>query len=237
MKTSFFQDRYCIFLESVMTFIVLALLVILVSGLRKESGEISSSIVSATAGRPWAARRTSDTFPFGTERPSSITFYYMEGDEVVKDYTVLFLYDGSGRLAAGEYERGINAGRISYLCSDGKLSRREDSLIYSSAKSCFVYGNDGQIIRYIEKYDPIKQLARGTVTEYFYDENRILKYAVRRTVMKTIDQYNIKPVLIVFQYGEEMNYPYEKSEGDSDLSDYIYRPGGRLRPCTDPTAL
>ena len=53
-----------------------------------------------------------------------MTVYYMEGDEMVEDYTVRFLYDGSGRLAAGYYERGINAGRISYLYSDGKLFRR-----------------------------------------------------------------------------------------------------------------
>ena len=190
-----------------MTLISLALLAILVSGLRKEPGETSRFRGFNSAEKPEAEPHTSDAFPFGTKRPSSMTVYYMEGDEMVEDYTVRFLYDGNGRLAAGDYERGINAGRISYLYSDGKLSRREDSLIYSTEKSRFVYGRNGRIIRYIEKYDQEKQLARGTVTDYSYNEQGVLQYAVRHTVMNAEADEKVKPLLIVFEYGEE-SCPY-----------------------------
>ena len=237
MKSSFFQERHKTVLETAMTFIVLALLVILISELRKESGEILRPKLHTSAENSETATCTTDSFPFGIKKPSSMTFYYMEGDEMVEDYTVRFLYDGSGRLAVGNYERGVNAGRISYLYSDGKLSRREDSLIYSTEKSRFIYGSDGRIIRYIEKFDTKKQLAQGTVTEYSYDSQGALQYAVRRTVMNAEDEDSVRPLFIVFRYGDEIDHPYERSEEDSDISDYLYRPGRELRPGADMAAL
>ena len=226
MKSSFFQERHKTILETAMRFIALALLVILISELRKGPGEILRPTLHTSVENSETATCTTDSFPFGIKRPSSMTFYYMEGDEMVEDYTVRFLYDGRGRLAAGNYERGVNAGRISYLYSDGKLFRREDSLIYSTEKSRFVYGSDGRIIRYIEKFDTKKQLAQGTVTEYSYDSQGALQYAVRRTVMNAEDEDSVRPLLIVFQYGDETDHPYERREGNKNISDIFYRPGG-----------
>ena len=106
-----------------------------------------------------------DSFPFGTKRPSSMTIFYMEDNKLCEDYTVNLFYEFTGRLSAGIYEYGVNIGRISYQYSGARLLRRKDTLIYSSDESCFQYGDEGRIVRYIEKFDDEKQLARGMVTE------------------------------------------------------------------------
>ena len=148
-----------------------------------------------------------DSFPFGVKRPSSMTIFYMEGDKLCEDYTVDLFYDFTGRLSAGTYEYGINIGRISYQYSGVRLVRRKDTLISSTDESCFQYGDDGRIIRYIEKFDPEKQLARGTVTEYCYDENGVLNYAVCWTVPRTKNKNWTMPRLILFNYGSKRRVP------------------------------
>ena len=164
-----------------------------------------------------------DGFPFGTKRPSSMTIFYMEGDKLCEDYTVNLFYDFTGRLSAGTYEYGVNIGRISYQYSGVRLLRRKDSLIYSTDESCFQYGDEGRIVRYIEKFDHKKQLARGTVTEYCYDENGVLDYAVCRTVPGAINENRIMPHLILFNYGskrkisDQINHSEKPSEKPSEI--------------------
>lgn len=148
-----------------------------------------------------------DSFPFGTKRPSSMTIFYMEGDKLYEDYTVDLFYDFAGRLSEGTYEYGVNIGRISYQYSGARLLRRKDSLIFSTDESCFQYGADGCIIRYLERFDNKKQLARGTVTEYFYDEKGVLNYAVCWTVPGTKKESQIMPHLILFNYGSKRKVP------------------------------
>jgi len=136
-----------------------------------------------------------------------MTIFYMEDNKLCEDYTVNLFYDFTGRLSAGTYEYGVNIGRISYQYSGAKLLRRKDTLIFSTDESCFQYGDDGCIIRYIERFDNKKQLARGKVTEYCYDEKGVLNYAVRWTVPGTKNENQTMPHLILFNYGSKREVP------------------------------
>lgn len=83
------------------------------------------------------------SFPFGTQRPTSMTYLIFIDGQAYEDYTVTFQYGSDGRLLLGEYDYGPNSGMLDYLYEDGKLVAREDVLLDHTVY--FLYDENGMI--------------------------------------------------------------------------------------------
>ena len=142
-------------------------------------------------------------FPFGTQRPTSMTYLIIIDGQSYEDYTVTLQYDSDGQLLRGDYTYGPNSGILDYHYKDGKLVERTDSLLNRNVY--FLYDENGKIISADDKLE--KGLGRDVQINhditYHYDQDGRLSYA--EYVIKHSDAQSgeaiITSMYVRFNYG------------------------------------
>ena len=117
----------------------------------------------------------SQPFPFGTQRPASMTYLIFIDGQPYEDYTVTFQYSPEGKLMIGEYESGPNCGTLDYQYEDGKIVARKDSL--TDHKVYFLYDEEGKIYAADEDLESERSFKEEHDITYHYDDYGRLSYA------------------------------------------------------------
>ena len=155
-------------------------------------------------------------FPFGTQRPASMTYLIFIDGQPYEDYTVTFQYSPEGKLMTGEYESGPNCGTLDYQYEDEKLVARKDSL--SDHKVYFLYDEEGKAYAADEDLESESSLKEKHDVTYYYDDCGRLSYA-EETVFHAgpeFEETERTSMYIRFNYSfyEYVQWQKEKERGE-----------------------
>lgn len=129
------------------------------------------------------SKRLPQPFPFGTQRPVSMTYLVFIDGQPYEDYTVAFEYNDDGNLRFGEYDYGPNRGLVHYQYEDGALVSREE--MSTENKIYFLYDAEGRIYAADHELKSEEDGKEEHDIIYHYDPAGRLSYA------EEMVQYNV----------------------------------------------